>query len=398
MLTQTYPRFEGDTAGTFIQSLAHALAVGGDEVHVLLPHDRALEERPAPPGLTVHSFRYAPTDNLHTLGYSRTMDRDVHLRMRAALLGPFYTLAAARALSRLIRRVKPDVTQAHWLVPNGVVAAAVKKTPLVVSLHGTDVYMAEKRFMRPAARFALGRTDALTGSSQDLVDRALAVRRAPRARFIPYGVDPVRFDGKDPRKASVRAALRVPTGSSLILAVGRMVPKKGFDVLIEALARLDDTGWVAVLAGEGSDLESLRARANALGLGERMRYPGGVAHDELPAYYSAADVFVMPSVRDRAGNVDGLPNVVLEAMASGTAVVASSIGGIPAVITDGATGLLIPERDENALAEGLARLLNSPDERASLGAAARRKVQAELTWQVVARHYRDSFVDACTAP
>jgi len=394
MLTQTYPRFAGDTAGTFIESIARTLVASGDSVHVLLPHDALLDLRRDTGGVTLTSFRYAPSAGLHVLGYSRTMQADVGLKPLAYALSPLFMLAAGRALRRLVREGRPDVVNAHWLVPNGVVAAAVKRRPLVVSLHGSDVAMAEKRLYRRASAWALARTEVLTGSSQDLVDRAVAVGAVADARFIPYGVDPQRFDGHDARAAELRHMLGIPSDAAMILGVGRMVPKKGFDVLLDALAGLERRGWVMVLAGAGDSLAELRARARSLGLEGLVRFPGSVRHDELGAYYSAADIFVMPSVRDHSGNVDGLPNVVLEAMASARAIVATRVGGMPAVIDNGVGGLLVGERSVEGLAAALRQLLAKPGERHALGEEARRRVLRELTWKHVAARYREAYVAA----
>ncbi len=394
MLTQTYPRYPGDTAGTFIQSIAQALVAAGDTVHVILPWDADLDKIATSDGLTVESFRYAKRDEDHLLGYSRTMEADVNLKRQAYRLAPGYALAARRALKRHLKSARPDVVNAHWLVPNGVAAATATKGPLVMSLHGTDVYMAERQWLRLPVRFALGRTGALTGSSQDLVNRTLKIRETANARFIPYGVDPDRFDGQSPEAAKLRERLEVADGQLMILAVGRMVLKKGFDVLLNALSNVRSERWTAVLAGEGDCLEDLKAQAAQLGIGDRVRFPGGVQHDELNAYYTAADIFTMPSVTDPVGNVDGLPNVVMEAMASATAIVGSRIGGIPEVVLDGETGLLAPEKDAAALTAAFERLLESAQERKTLGANARAKVLAELTWTHVAARYRQAYVDA----
>lgn len=393
MLTQTYPRFTGDTAGTFIQSIAQALVEMGDDVHVLMPWDRALENRESLDGPELHTFRYAPTDALHRLGYSRTLRADVALKPMAYLLAPAYLAAGARALAKLARRLKADVVNAHWLVPNGVVADLARVKPLVVSLHGSDVYLAERRlYLRLAVR-SLRHSRVLTGCSQDLVDRALAIHPVEHARCIPYGVDPQKFDGSSPEAPELRSRLNVAGDECLILAVGRIVPKKGFDVLVEALARLEPAGWRAVIVGAGEHAR-LERRAEELGLIDRVEFPGEVAHDELAAYYAAADVFVMPSVQDAAGNIDGLPNVVLEAMASGRAIVASRIAGIPAVIIDGETGLLVPERDSVRLADSIRQLIDRPDERRELGRRARLKTEAELTWKASATRYREAYLAA----
>jgi glycosyltransferase involved in cell wall biosynthesis len=179
----------------------------------------------------------------------------------------------------------------------------------------------------------------------------------------------------------------------LVLTVGRMASKTGFDVLLaalpELLARSPETHWV--LAGAGDRLEEWRRKAEAMAGGKRVHFPGAVLRDALPDLYRAADLFVLPAVHDARGNVDGLPNVILEAMATGLPVVASGISGIPLAVADGETGILVPERDPAALAAALAALLADPDRRRALGRSGRRRAVAELTWDAVARRYRQAY-------
>ena len=122
-----------------------------------------------------------------------------------------------------------------------------------------------------------------------------------------------------------------------------------------------------------------------------MRFVGAVLHDELPDLYRAADLFVLPAIHDPRGNVDGLPNVVLEAMASGLPVVASAVSGIPLAVIDGATGLLVPEGDAGALRNAVAALVADPEARRRMGAAARRRAEADLTWDAVGARYREAY-------
>src|SRR5204863_9966841 len=109
-----------------------------------------------------------------------------------------------------------------------------------------------------------------------------------------------------------------------------------------------------LLFGDGALRPALEARVARLGLGERVRFAGRVERDRIPALFAAADLFLLPSVHDHAGNVDGLPNTLLEAMASALPIVASNVVGVPTVIDDGVEGLLVPERDAGALGEAIA--------------------------------------------
>jgi phosphatidylinositol alpha-1,6-mannosyltransferase len=177
-----------------------------------------------------------------------------------------------------------------------------------------------------------------------------------------------------------------------------MATKKGFQVLVEILPTLMDEvpDLRVVLAGGGDLLDRFKAAASPWA--DRVLFPGPVLRDTLPDLYRAADVFTLPAVHDGKGNVDGLPNVILEAMASGLPVVASGISGIPLAVEDGRTGLLVPEQDPGALLTALRRLLTNPGEARRMGEHGRQKAEAELTWDAVAARYREGYVAAARAP
>ena len=171
-----------------------------------------------------------------------------------------------------------------------------------------------------------------------------------------------------------------------------MATKKGFHVLIEVLPSLlgEFPHLRVVLAGGGDLLDRFREAARPFGT--RVHFPGPVLRDTLPDLFRAADLFVLPAVHDGRGNVDGLPNVILEAMASGLPVVASGISGIPLAVEDGATGLLVRVGDPQALLGALRRLLADPAAAREMGERGRRKAETELTWDDVAERYREGYL------
>lgn len=393
-LTQTYPRFEGDTSGPFIRDLARALVRGGDRLTVLVPHAADLAGQWDDGGVTVRTFRYAP-EAWEVVGYSRSLNKDEAVRRGAALVAPLYALGLRRAVIRALAEDRYDLVQAHWVVPNGIVAAgAVGGTPLGVGLHGSDVFLAERPGVRSLVRRTLGRCRFLTGCSAELVDRVCALgfeRRA--ARVIPYGVDVETFRPDRQAGLAWRGRLGLTDDDVLLLGVGRMVTKKGFHHLLEAAPDLlrENPRLHVVLAGAGDRLEEYRRSLAGLG---RVHFPGAVLRDTLPDLYRAADLFVLPAVHDPEGNVDGLPNVILEAMASGLPVIASGISGIPLAVTDGENGFLVTEGDADSLGDRIARLAADPDLRRRLGQASRRRAETELTWDAVAGRYRQAYTEA----
>jgi len=391
-LTQTFPRQPGDTSGPFIRDLARALVRGGDAVTVLAPHARGLAAAWEDDGVAVRSFRYAPAA-LEVLGYSRSLDADETIRPLAGLVAPLYLAAARRAVARCCRTEGADLVQAHWVVPNGLAAAgAAPGVPLAVGLHGSDVFVAERRGVRRAVALALARTAVLTGCSPELVDRvcALGFPRG-RAHVIPYGVDVAKFAPGPPRGRDWRQCLGIPAAATVLLSVGRMATKKGFQVLLPELPALlaRHPDLQVVLAGAGDRLAEFR---RAAGSEPRIHFPGAVGHDDLPDLFRAADLFTLPAVHDARGNVDGLPNVILEAMATALPVVATAISGIPQAVRPQETGWLVPEGDGPALASAIETLVADPVLRRRLGEGGRLVAERELTWDRVAARYRAAYV------
>ena len=270
------------------------------------------------------------------------------------MAAPLALAAGTFKAMRVAQKRRATVMHGHWVVPGGVIAAAARPSlPLVVSLHGSDVFVAERT---PPARVAAARVfqraGFVTACSADLATRAIALGAVPeRLKVVPYGVDASRFRPSPEARARVRADAGIGDDVPLLFTAGRLVRKKGFEYLIDAL-RLTDPAARLIIAGTGDLDGELRARTMEAGVADRVRFLGDVGQDAVAGWFAAADVAVVPSVRDASGNVDGLPNTVLEALASGTPVVATPAGGIGSVVEDDRNGVLVPERDPSALAAG----------------------------------------------
>ena len=172
--------------------------------------------------------------------------------------------------------------------------------------------------------------------------------------------------------------------------MGRLVEKKGFASLVEAAARAP--GVHVLLAGEGDLRDDLERRARELGA--PVTFVGTIDRGDMARVLTAADVMAVPSVVDRAGNVDGLPNALLEGLASGRAVVATAVAGITDVVEDGVNGLLVPPGDVPALAAALRRLAAEPETRQRLGREARRRAESRLSWRSAAQAFEESYAQA----
>jgi len=354
-----------------------------------------------PSSIDLRLYRYALTDQAHTLGYMRTMQSDLALRRNSYWLGPAMLAAGIAKVTRDARRLRPDLLHAHWLLPNGLIGAVASRLvgiPLVISVPGSDAQVANANpFFRALARFAMRQATLMTANSADLRDAVASLEPSVLHKFdlIIYGTDPAAFKPDPTGVAELRTQwLPAPSQSPgypfTILCVGRMVYKKGFDTLIRALAEpaLRDQAVVAVMVGEGDQKAEWQALAQQVGVADRLRWVGNIPKDQIGVYYNACDVLVNPAVRKP---VDGLNVCVLDAMSCGKPVVGSTVAGNPLAIVAGETGFLAPEGDPAALAGALAKLAADPDLRQTMGQAARQRIEAELGWPPLARRYLDHF-------
>jgi glycogen(starch) synthase len=278
--------------------------------------------------------------------------------------------------------------------PNGVYAtavAALARVPLVVSLQGETVMDDHDIFersavLRRALSVSLARADLVTGCSRHtLADAEARFGLTPgRGVVVPNGVvvDVAPVVGDGPRQ------LGFPERPYL-LALGRVVEKKGFDLLLRAYAALEPAERTAdvVVAGEGPELGTLEALAVRLGIGEHVRFVGRLTREEVATAMSGATAFVMPS------RVEPFGIVLLEAWRAGAPVVATRHGGPPDIVTDGVDGVLVDPYDTPAFARALGELLTDDVRRRRIGAAGRGRVGA-FDWSLVAARYRDLYADA----
>ena len=393
MVTSSYPKFPGDVTAPFVDSIAAAVAGRGHEVDVVLPHHPDLRRGASEPA-RFFPYRYAPSDASSLWGYAQSLDADVRVRSAVYLLAPFVALSLRNAVDQRLLASRYDAVHVHWVVPNAAMIVDIVRShgaPLVVSLHGSDVFLAERLALaRHLARRAFSAAGAVTACSSDLMRRAIVLGAPPaRTRTVPYGVDSS-FFSPGTAEGAIRARLGLRPEAVFVLAFGRMVAKKGFADLVDAAARV--AGIQVVIAGSGDLRDALEARTRERGA--PVLFPGALNRGSIAAALAAADVVVVPSIVDEAGNVDGLPNALLEALAAGRPLIATRVGGIPDVVEDGVNGILVGEKDPAGLAAALERLVREPETRARLGAEARRRAASTLTWEKAAAAFEDCYAQA----
>lgn len=322
---------------------------------------------------------------------------------RSGVLEMLVFMAASLAflpfiVGRLIRQGRtPRGVVAFFGLPCGPAAWLVKllfDIPYVVSLRGGDVPGFQydgiglyHRLAGPAIGFLWRRAAAVVANSDGLAD--LARRFAPDVTVdvIANGVDAVRFAPAAIRDAGATASKGA--APLRLIVVGRLVRQKGVDVIMQAMTRMVSPSVLTVV-GDGPARGDLAAQAAALHLTDRVRFVGWLARGALPGAYRAADAMVFPS-RD-----EGMPNVVLEAMACGLPVVGTDIPGTREAVVHGETGALAAVDDADAIAAMLDELAADPARRAAMGAAGRARAQRVYSWSAAARRYAAYFGDAAS--
>ncbi|RJS94898.1 glycosyltransferase family 4 protein [Salinisphaera sp. Q1T1-3] len=371
VVASLYPNREQPRHGIFVEERLRALvASGAVEARVIAPvpwffsrHPRfgryarmaAVPRQETRHGLTIAHPRYVV---LPRIGMTWTPAS--------------YARAVAPALASLRRDgFDFDLIDAHYLYPDGVAAARLARRfnrPLTLTARGADINQIARmpvpgRQIREAAAWAGG----LIGVSAALSEAMACLGVDPRRLVtLRNGVDLSRFTAMP--RAQARAALgwSMPTW----LCVGHLIERKGMHIAIEALA--GQPGVQLVLVGDGPEESALRTLAAQHGVADRVHFVGAVAHDDLPVYFSAADVLM------HAAGSEGMPNVVLEAMACGCPVIATPVGGIPEVLSALPAGVLMTERSAVAMQDAWHALLAAEDDDAMR--AARRRHAESFDW------------------
>ncbi len=387
-VTSTFPRSEGDDQVPWLLELALVLREAGVDLEVLAPTYAGLESHEVF-GIPVHRYRYFTKKREVVTHEAGAMNNMVG---RRDLMLPAFSLVGAgmAAAAKLCRNGGYDVVHSHWPLPMGLPAqagawAARKKPRLVATFHGAEVALAKRKgHYRPVLRRLTRNLDAAVANS---TSTATTVRELTgvEATVIPFG----------PPRGAVnlyRAPEEMETteedGRPIVLAVGRMIERKGFPVLVRAAKKLQDRARVVIVGG-GEYEPVVRREVERNQAWDVVRLAGRLSNEELSDLYGRCAVFCLPAIVDSRGETEGLGVVLIEAMSHGKPVVASRLGGIVDAVEDGKNGLLVPPDDPDVLADALLRVAGDRKLAKSLGEAGRERAKKLFAWERIAeRHLR----------
>jgi glycosyltransferase involved in cell wall biosynthesis len=347
ILSQTFPLTDKDPTAHFMLDFAQGFSQLGYPTQVLIPFHPNLKANSFPQ-IKVTPFKYIWPSSFHFLGFGNSLKNDQDLKLFNIMLAPFYTLSAFIHLLRMLQKEKPLFVNAHWLLPNGLIAALVcqfTKTPLIITLPGSDVYLAKKNpLFRWLAKFALSKPQLTVSNSPQLLKDL-----DTKGPVISYPV------ALNPQKRLAHPRLVIATA-------GRRVEKKGIDQLLKVYPKIE------VISG--------------------------LPIDQFRKKLLAVDIFIAYSIRDSKGNLDDASLTVLEAMAAGCGVITTDLPGNKLVINHNHNGLLV--KDLNDLKRSIKKLKDNKKLRQSLGQNARQTIKKSFLPKEIAQSYLTAFEQVTT--
>ena len=385
VIGSVYPRFDKDAEVPWLRTSVAHLKKAGVEIQVLAPAYKGLKSHDID-GTRVNRFRYAPA-SWEILTHEEGAPSKMASRPWLQLLAIPYIISGFFKCLKICRKWRPDVIHAHWPFPHAYIALGAAKLfriPLVLNFHGAELLLIrKKKWVKPFLKFAIGQAQAVFANSSFTAAKIKAIRNVD-VEWSPYGTT-LDGDGGHPRNAPEAHAVN---GKFKVLFVGRHIERKGICYLIEAAKYLSADKFEIRIVGEGDLTEELKAQAAQLEGDKnaaRIVFTGKLVAPELAREYREANVFVLPAIVDHKGDTEGLGVVLIEAMELGLPIVASDVGGIPDVVVNDESGILVPEKDAVALADAIKRIESDPQYTARLLEGARNRIAEHFTWDNITR-------------
>lgn len=387
----TFPRWKNDTEPNFVFVLSKLLAGYGHKVVALVPHHYKAKKYEVMGDVKIYRFPYFLPYKLQKLCYEGGIFGNIK-RYRIALFQlPLLFFFEFFNMIKMIKKEKIDIVHAHWIIPQGFLAYLCKKLfgiPYIVTAHAGDVFPLKSSFFRFFSSLTIKNSDYCTANSTFTKRELQKISRKKDIKIIPMGVDSNLFTQKNENK-NLRKKFVIK--KEFILSVGRLAEKKGIKYLITAMKKVIKELPEAklIIIGDGPERKNLELLTKKLNLDKNIVFTGTIENKYLPEFYVTADLFVGPSIITKSGDTEGLGVVFLEALASGTCVVGSNVGGIPDIIEHNKTGLLVRQKDSKQLANAIIKLLSKPKLRERLVLNAQKHIKSRYDWETIGKRFNE---------
>lgn len=393
VLTSTYPRWDGDSEPAFVHLLCRQLT-RDYRVVVLAPHFPGASRHEIIDGIEVYRFRYFFPFAEH-LAYQGGVMTNIRRNYLKLLLVPPFVISQLVNAIKLCRQYNVQLIHAHWLIPQGLIALLTRyflrrRIPILSTSHGADLFSLQHGMLERLKRLVVQRSERVTVVSSAMQRRLIETGcDSPNISILSMGVDLQNEFIPGTTDAS-------PTD---LVCVGRLVEKKGISTLLAALSKLtaEFPRLRLTIVGDGPEKKTLEQLAGQLGISGQVHFTGGLPNKEVPDYYRAARIAIVPSIIARDGDQEGLGLVAVEALGCGCATIVSDLPALRDVVTDGENGLVFRSGDAADLASQIRKLLTDPCLLSGLIERGRPSVISKFDWQPVGAGYR-TLIESLITP
>ena len=382
----TFPRWKNDTIPSFVYELSRRLTDNYNIV-ILTPHAKGSKTFEKWNGMKIYRYRYF-FNHFETLADDAILPKLkknplLYIQLICLIIAQFF------ATKKIIKKEKVDKIQAHWILPQGFIASIIHRyydIPYHIVSHGGDIFGAKGMLFLHFKKIALKNCRRASAVSNAIKKEIQRICPTCTTDVIPMGIDTVKFT---PGKSNEDIKNNLDIKGDMLLFVGRLSEKKGLEYLIKAmptvLVKFPKSKLIVI--GSGEEETKLKSLVDALNLSKNIILLGAVTNKNLAKYYSAADIFIGPSIQTKSGDMEGFGLVFAEAMASGTLAIATDLPAIKDIIQDGTTGIIVKQKSITDLSNKIINILKNKKESKKISDNGLKFIRNNFDWKIIAKRY-----------
>lgn len=390
-ISTAFPRYKEDRINPWLFETIKRLKEKKYKIKVFTSSYKGIKQKEIE-GIEIYRFRYLPK-NIEILTHDVSVPERWKMGIKYRLMIIPYILSGI--INSLIFALKEDfdIIHVHWPFPHiifGLIMKAIRKRPLICTFHGGEIIFLENMplFLKIIFKFLFNFSDFYTVNSSFTKQKLLkftGYKKKEKVAIIPFGIT----------IKEIKEENKIKKEKIKILFAGRLIERKGVHILLESFAKVNKIfpEIELVIAGDGPLREKLKNLAKELGIENKVIFKGHLKSNELEKEYKEASVFVLPSIHDIKGDTETLGVVLIEAMEYGVPVIATNVGGIPDIVKDGYNGLLVPEKDPEALAQAIIKLIKDESLREKFVKNAKEYIKEKFGWNNIIEKLIKIYID-----
>jgi len=390
-ISTAFPRNENDRINPWLFETIKRLTKENNEIIVFTSSYKGLRQKNLD-GIKIYRFRYLPK-KFEILTHDVAVPERIKMGFKYKLMVLPYIIFGLINSKWFSLKEKFDIIHVHWPFPHiifGIVMKIIKRKPLICTFHGGEIIFLENlpNIFKKIFIYLLKFSDFFTVNSNFTKDKLLKLTKKnfkDKIYIIPFGITV--------RKISLQN-FKKENKNIRILFAGRLIERKGVHVLLRAFKKVTEflENVELIIAGDGPWRKKLEDLAFELGIKEKVIFKGHLTKNELEEEYKNADIFVLPSIHDEKGDTETLGVVLIEAMEFGIPVIATNVGGIPDIVKDGYNGILVPEKDEDALKDAIIKLIKDENLRKEFSKNAKEYIKEKFNWDKIIRDLKEIYL------